>query len=53
MVVVGVGLVRAAGRREAEMEPGRRREKKTGKKGKKIAWKGKRKGVTCLARDLS
>ena len=27
--------------------------KKTRKKGKKIAWKGRRKGVTCLARDLS
>ena len=43
LVVVGVGLVRAAGRREAEMEPGRRREEKRGRKEKKNRLEGKKK----------
>ena len=48
LVVVGVGLVRAAGRREAEMEPGRRREEKRGRKEKKSPGREKEKGSRAL-----
>ena len=47
-MVVGVGLVRAAGRREAEMEPGRRREEKRGRKEKKSPGREKEKGSRAL-----
>ena len=42
MVVVGVGLVRAARRKKAEMEPGKRR-KKNAEAGEKNRLEGKKK----------